>query len=175
MAGPTPGLSPPLSSCRALLLQPKFYPSSHEDVGLPVCNGTPQALPARDHPGHHGPDEQGSRHSRGSTQRGSLGRFVPFSHTGIGPPKTRRIVFNGQSKDGTRIELWNKGQLDILATRAKAAIRLPSGRSKSQRASRRAAQVLRKNQFAKTATLAGSLGVADATEDTIRATPPLFP
>ena len=65
--------------------------------------------------------------------------------------------------------------MDVLAARAKASIRPPSGRSKSQRAARRAAQLLRKNQFARAAALAGSLGVADATPDTIAGIPPFFP
>jgi len=72
-----------------------------------------------------------------------------------------------------RLDLWNKGALDVLAAKAKCAIRPPSGRSKTQRAARRAAHLLRKNMFARAAILSGSLGVADATEEIIRATPPL--
>jgi hypothetical protein len=74
-----------------------------------------------------------------------------------------------------RLYLWNKGLLDELVSRAKARIRPPSGRSKSHRAARRAAQLIKKNQFARAAQLAGSLGVAEANEDTIRGIPPMFP
>ena len=73
------------------------------------------------------------------------------------------------------MDLWNKGHLDILAARAKAHIRPPSGRSKTQREARRAAQLLRKNQIARSAALSGSLGIAEATTDTINAIGPLFP
>jgi hypothetical protein len=74
-----------------------------------------------------------------------------------------------------RLDLWNKDLLDVFADKAKANIRPPSGRSKMQRATRRAAQLLRKNQFSRAASLAGSLGVVDATEDTICGLGPLFP
>ncbi len=65
--------------------------------------------------------------------------------------------------------------MNTLAARARSAIRPPFGRSKAQRVARRAAHLLRKNQLARAATLTGSLGVADATEDTIKAIAPLFP
>jgi hypothetical protein len=74
-----------------------------------------------------------------------------------------------------RQDLWNKGHLDVLASKAKVNIRPPSGRIKTQRAARRAAELTRKNQFARAVALAWSLRVADATEDTINGIGPLFP
>jgi hypothetical protein len=93
----------------------------------------------------------------------------------LGPQKPGASTTAVKAEMTIRLDLWNKGELDILAARAKAASRPPSGRSKSQRAARRAAQLLKKNQFARAAALAGSLGVADATEDTLKAIPHLFP
>ena len=57
----------------------------------------------------------------------------------LGPQKPGALSSAVKAEMAQRVELWNKGQLDILAARAKAATRLPSGRSKSQRAARRAA------------------------------------
>ena len=93
----------------------------------------------------------------------------------LGPQKPGASSSSVRAEIASRLDLWSRGQLDVLATRARANIRPPSGRSKSQRAARRAAQLLRKNQFARAAALAGSLGVADATPDTIAGIPPLFP
>ena len=93
----------------------------------------------------------------------------------LGPQKPGASSSAVKAEIASRLDLWNRGQLDVLAARAKANTRIPSGRSKSQRVARRAAQLLRKNQFARAAALAGSLGVADATPDTIAAIPPLFP
>jgi hypothetical protein len=104
-----------------------------------------------------------------------LGRFVPLPYISFGTTKSGALSSAVKAEMTQRLELWNKGQLDTLATRAKAAICLPSGRSKSQRAARRASQLLRKNQFARAAALAESLGVAEATHDMIKAIPPLFP
>jgi len=97
-----------------------------------------------------------------------------FPTSVLGPQKLSASSSTVKAEMAQRVELWNKGQLDILAARAKTATRLPSGRSKSQRVARRAAQLPRKNQFARAAALARSPGVADATEDTIRAISPLF-
>jgi hypothetical protein len=93
----------------------------------------------------------------------------------LGPKKPGASSKAVKSEIAAKLDLWNKGQLDTLAARVKSAIRPPSGKSKAQRATRRAAQLLRKNQFVRVATLSGSLGVADITEDTIKAISPLFP
>jgi hypothetical protein len=75
----------------------------------------------------------------------------------------------------TRLDLWNQGKLEEMAARAKSLTRPPSRRSKVQRAARRAAKLLRKNQFARAASLSSRLGVANATEDIINGIAPLFP
>ena len=74
-----------------------------------------------------------------------------------------------------RLDLWNIGALEDLTGRAQASKRLPSGRSKTQRAAKKIAQLLRKNECARAAHLAGNLGVAKANEDTIKVIAPLFP
>ena len=74
----------------------------------------------------------------------------------------------------TRLDLWNKGHLAVLAAREKANNRPPTGRSKTQRVSRRVAHLLSKTQCARATTLAGSLGVVEATHDTVNAIGPLF-
>ena len=51
----------------------------------------------------------------------------------------------------------------------------PGKRSKAARVARRAARLLRKSQFARAASLARRLGVADATPDTLAALRTLFP
>ena len=86
-----------------------------------------------------------------------------------------RTVPYARTEIAARLELWNKGHLDALAAISRANIRPPSGIIKARRAARRAAQLLRKNQFARAAALAGSLSVADATHDTINDIGPLFP
>jgi hypothetical protein len=93
----------------------------------------------------------------------------------LGPQKPGISSSAIKSEVAARLDLWKRGLLDVLADKAKANIRPPSGRSKTHRAARRAAQLLRKNQFSRADALAGSLGVADATEDTIHGLGPLFP
>jgi len=101
-------------------------------------------------------------------------RFL-FPTLVLGPQKPGASSTAARYEIATRLDLWNKGQLDTLAARAKTAIRPPFGRSKAHRAARRAAQLLRKNHFASEAALSGSLRVADAAEDTIKAIGLLFP
>ena len=93
----------------------------------------------------------------------------------LGPQKPGISSSAVKSEVAARLDLWNRGLLDVLVAKAKANIRSPSDRSKTQRATRRAAQLLRKKQFSRAAALAGSLGVADATEDTINGLGPVFP
>jgi hypothetical protein len=50
----------------------------------------------------------------------------------------------------------------------------PSGRNKRQRSAMRATQLMRKNQFARVAQLAGSLGIAECNDGTIKDIDPLF-
>jgi hypothetical protein len=75
------------------------------------------------------------------------------------------------------LELWRRGKIHELALRSKIAAgqRLSSKRSKAARAARRAAHLARKNQFTWAASLVGSMGVADATTNTLAAFRTLFP
>ncbi len=92
----------------------------------------------------------------------------------LGPQRPGASSTTVKAEIAARLDLWNRGRLDTLAARARTAIRPPSGKSKAQQAARRAAQLLRKNQFARAASLSGSLGIAHATEDTIKAIGHLF-
>ena len=76
-----------------------------------------------------------------------------------------------------RLELWRRGLLNEVDLRAKVqAHACPSAqRSKTARAARRAARLIHNQQFAKVANLAGSLGIADAIEDTLKSLCHLFP
>ena len=64
-----------------------------------------------------------------------------------------------------------------LAARATTHARLRSSasRNKTARAARRATRLIHKNQFSRAANLAGGLGIADATPNTLLALPSLFP
>jgi len=59
--------------------------------------------------------------------------------------------------------------------RAQARLRPTVARNKLVRAARRASRLIYKNQFSWAANLAGSLGIGDATPDTLHALPSLFP
>jgi hypothetical protein len=93
----------------------------------------------------------------------------------LGPQKPGASTTAVKAEMAARLDLWNRGDLDTLSHRARSAVRPASGRSKAQRAARRAAQLIRKNQFSRAAALAGSLGVAEATAETLKAIGPLFP
>ena len=73
-----------------------------------------------------------------------------------------------------RLDLWNIGKLAELVGKAKNLNKPPSCKSKSRRATRRAARLLHENKFAWVAQMAGSLRIAEANEATIRALSPLF-
>ena len=75
-----------------------------------------------------------------------------------------------------RISPWQRGELHTLASRV-AATRMERPqrtRSKKARAAKRAASLLRHNQFARAAGLADNKCIADASKDTMDAIPNLF-
>ena len=74
-------------------------------------------------------------------------------------------------KTEARLDLWHRGELIALATRAAAAkAGLPrQERNKKAQSARRAMALLRHNQFARAAGLADTKGIADATQDTLDA------
>jgi hypothetical protein len=75
------------------------------------------------------------------------------------------------------MDLWKRGVLVDLARRARAVARQrhAAKRSKPGRVAWRVARPIRTNQFARVASLAGNLGVTDATLDTLAAIRTLFP
>jgi hypothetical protein len=81
-----------------------------------------------------------------------------------------------KSETEARIDLWQRGKLSELANKALfAKLEHPPGtRSKKAKADRRAAALLRHNQFARAAGLADSKGIADASQETLDAIPDLF-
>jgi len=94
----------------------------------------------------------------------------------LGPHRPGAASSAVKAETEARIDLWHRGKLNELANRALAAKREhpPGSRSKKAKAARRAAALLRHNQFARAAGLADSKGIADASQDTLDAIPDLF-
>jgi hypothetical protein len=120
---------------------------------------------------------------RAHSTRGVLLRDAPqealllFPTLVLGPQRHGASSSSVKSEITARFDLWRRGLIPELTARAKAQAQLrPQGnRRKSARAARRAARLIRKNQFSRAANLAGSLGIADATLDTLHSLPSLFP
>jgi len=95
----------------------------------------------------------------------------------LGPQRPGASSSSVKSEIPARLDLWRRGLIPEVTARAKAQAQLRSqeNRIKFARATRRAARLIRKNQFSRAANLAGSLGIADATPDTLRALLSLFP
>jgi hypothetical protein len=94
-----------------------------------------------------------------------------FSTLVLGPHKPGAASSTVKTEVAARLDLWNKGKFEKLSIRAKNA---KADKSKSHRAAKRAARLLHKNQFANATQLAGSLGIAEAHEDTIKGIEPMF-
>ena len=94
----------------------------------------------------------------------------------MGPHRPGAASSAVKSETEARVDLWQRGKLRELAERARAAkLQHPHGtRSKKAKAARRAAALLRHNQFARAAGLADNKGIADASLDTLDAIPELF-
>jgi hypothetical protein len=76
-----------------------------------------------------------------------------------------------------RLDLWRRGFLDELALRAKvqARDRLTVQCSRTARATRRVNRLIHKQKLVHAASLAGSLGIADITPDTLEPLRHIFP
>jgi hypothetical protein len=92
------------------------------------------------------------------------------------PHRPRAPSSAAKAETEARDDLWQRGKLSELVNMAIAAKldRPPGNRSKKAKATRRAAALLRHNQFARAAGLADSKGIADASQDTLDAIPDLF-
>ena len=95
----------------------------------------------------------------------------------LGPRRLGASSSSVRTEVAARLDLWRREDLYKLAKRAKAlASQRPLvKRNKSAQAARRATRLMRKKQFARAASLASNLGVADATEDTLESLRTLFP
>ena len=95
----------------------------------------------------------------------------------LGPQRLGASSSSVKAEIIARLDLWRRGHIPELTTGAKAQARLRPTitRSKSARAARRVACLIHENQTSWAASLAGSMGIADATLDTLNALPNLFP
>ena len=94
----------------------------------------------------------------------------------MGPHRPGAPSSTVKAETEARIDLWQRGDLVTLASRATAArLELPQrNRNKKAKAARRAVALLRHNQFARADGLVDSKRIADATQDTLDAIPDLF-
>jgi hypothetical protein len=95
----------------------------------------------------------------------------------LGPQRLGASSSSGKAEVTARLDLWRRGRNPELVTRAKskASLRPSASRSKTTRAARRATRLIHENQFSRAANIVGSLGIVDATPDTLHALPMLFP
>ena len=95
----------------------------------------------------------------------------------LGPQRPGALSSSVKAGISARLDLWRRGRILELTAKAKAQARHRpiATRSKSARAARRGARLIHKQQFSRVANLADSLGIADATPDTLHALPSLFP
>jgi hypothetical protein len=89
-------------------------------------------------------------YTRGEAQReAAWGALFVFPMLVFGPQKRGALPSAVKAEVVARLDLWNIGALEELAVRVQAFRRPPFGRSKTQRVARKAAYLLRKNQFAR--------------------------